>query len=1112
MPDLLPRGPHPDQAEILMPNGLGFGGYLARERELGIVYVPGFDQPTSTWSAFHALRAKAGAIVLLFATAVVFAICAGGGFAEPITVAKVSSEVVPIPIVQGDDIRFRRLSLSQGLSQTRVSQIIQDDEGYMWFGTQHGVNRFDGYSYRVFKHEPGHPGSLSGTFIYALFKDRSGTVWVGSDQGLDAFDRRTETFKRFNVSDANPVVIHISQDSNGLLWLSTSVGLFSLDPQSGKTRQFVHDPNDPASLASSDVKSSGTDHKGTFWVANGQGLDAFDAMSGKVTARIPLREAVREFYFHEDRSGVFWIVHGSGSGLATYDRVENELTRYSFYEDRRTDSVLTGVYAVLETRDGTMWFATMGAGLLRFDRELNRLVSYQASADNPESIAENRVIALFEDVEGNVWTGLHATPPNFFPVKAPPFEPLRTVTPYRSAFGEALVNTILGDSRGRVWIGAGGGITVVDRKTKERRFIDQPMKGSPIEVLTIREASDGTIWTGTLGTGLHQLSDDGELLRSFRHDPADPSSLPSDIVTRLHFDARGRMWVAGWNGLSLFDASSGKFTTHRNDPAASAEAYFSITEQNDSLFWLGSTNGLHSFDPNSGTFRRFIHDPEDRTSLSNNTVNTVLVDTRGGVWIGTQNGLNKLDVATGKFTRYFQQDGLAGSVVSCILEAADGRLWMSTNQGVSRLDPATMDVESYTSPDGLPGNDLTGWNACHSNGKGDLFFGGFSGAATVRPDVAFKTTFVPPVVFNELRVADRVIRPGTSPLPTQAISYVDRIALEADQNDFALSFSALSFSNPEAHRYRYRLVGLSDDWHSVEPGQRSVGFFSLPHGPYRLEVQASTSRGPWLDPPAAMEIEILPPWWDTIWFRVFYVLVALLVLVALYRYRLRRIAQSYAIRVDERVAERTRIARELHDSLLQGLHGLVFSLQAVRDLISRQPDRAIQLLDTALGRADVALVEGRKAVHDLRDTSLLEQDLAQVIAGLRDELTFFATRPPALDVFVQGKQRNIMPLVRDEAYRIAREALRNAFKHSGAAVVECELNFGDRQLQLLVRDDGQGMEQTIAAGGGRDGHWGLPGMRERAEKMGGKLEVWSARGEGTELKLTIPAAIAYSGG
>jgi ligand-binding sensor domain-containing protein len=249
-------------------------------------------------------------------------------------------------IVDGTDIRFARVSTADGLSQTKVSQIVQDDQGFMWFGTQYGLNRFDGYNFKLFVHDPRSPNSLSGVFISALFKDRDGALWAGCDQFLNKFDRATEMFTRYPV----PFVRHISQDSAGILWLATGKGLYSLDPAPGTLRLYSHNPNDPSSLSSNDVKSSGEDKAGAFWVSNSKGLDEFDRRTGRITLHIPLHEPSREFSFYEDGFGVFWIFDVFSNGLAVFDRKTNTLTHYSFHELEPPATALSGLTAILSAQ------------------------------------------------------------------------------------------------------------------------------------------------------------------------------------------------------------------------------------------------------------------------------------------------------------------------------------------------------------------------------------------------------------------------------------------------------------------------------------------------------------------------------------------------------------------------------------------------------------------------------------------------------------------------------------------------------------------------------------------------------------------------------------------
>ena len=281
---------------------------------------------------------------------------------SPVPQAQLESAVVRVPIDEGQDLRFARLLRSQGLSQQRVTHIVQDDRGFLWFGTQNGLNRYDGYHFRVFKHDAADPRSPCGFNVPALFKDPAGRLWIGCDGSVDRYEPTTESFVHYPVENPKtetPIgsVAHISQDRAGRLWLSTASGLYQLDPSSGKVRRFSHDPSDSFSLSSDDVKSSAEDRAGTFWVATAEGLDAFDRERGRVTFHVPLRES-RDFSFYEDSAGVFWILYASGNGLAVLDRKTHRLIPYSFAGNEVQEQPLTGVSSILEDREGTLWIGS----------------------------------------------------------------------------------------------------------------------------------------------------------------------------------------------------------------------------------------------------------------------------------------------------------------------------------------------------------------------------------------------------------------------------------------------------------------------------------------------------------------------------------------------------------------------------------------------------------------------------------------------------------------------------------------------------------------------------------------------------------------------------------
>ena len=322
----------------------------------------------------------------------------------------------------------------------------------------------------------------------------------------------------------------------------------------------------------------------------------------------------------------------------------------------------------------------------------------------------------------------------------------------------------------------------------------------------------------------------------------------------------------------------------------------------------------------------------------------------------------------------------------------------------------------------------------------------------------------------------------------------------------SLEFSALSYLNPSSTRYRYKLDPLDNDWNQVASGQRVVTYTSLPAGKFNFRVQAATGRGAWSEPGAALAIQILPAWWNTWWFRCMYVSFLLLLGYFLYWYRLRQLTQQYSMRLEERVAERTRIARELHDTLLQGFHGLMLRFQGATGLIP-QGSKARTVLEDALDRADLLLVASRDRIRDLRHETGPVTPLAEALAEAGRELQ--QDSPIAFTVVVTGAQRELNSMIRDEVFLIGREAVVNSFCHSQGSKVEVEVDFDHSALRLRVRDDGQGIREETLRAGGSVGHWGLSGMRERAEKMGARFRLWNRSGAGTEVEITVPGAIAY---
>ena len=439
---------------------------------------------------------------------------------------------------------------------------------------------------------------------------------------------------------------------------------------------------------------------------------------------------------------------------------------------------------------------------------------------------------------------------------------------------------------------------------------------------------------------------------------------------------------------------------------------------------------------------------------------------------------------------------------------------MSTNQGVSSLDAERKHFRTYGVHDGLPGLDLTGWGACAKSSTGEMFFGGFSGSTVFDPERVTENFYVPQITLTDFRLFGEEVKLGPDSPLRESITSSASIDLAHWQNFFALEFSALSFTEATTNRYRYMLKGLDPHWIQTGSNARVANYTAVTPGTYQFRVQGATSRGTWSEPGATLLLTIHPPWWSSWWFRLTCLGFCALTILFAHWLRLRQATDRLHVRFEERLAERTRIARELHDTLLQGFHGLMLRFQAVQNLLPDRPVEARRSLEIAIDRAAEAITESRDAVAELR-SSAPENSLVEALTLLGKNLASDpggqgAGAGAAFSVLVEGVPLHLQPILQNDLYSISREAIANAFHHARAKQIELEVRFDGHVLRLRVRDDGIGINRDFLVHGGRDGHWGLPGMRERAKTIGAKLDIWSESNRGTEIELTVPATIAYA--
>ena len=459
-----------------------------------------------------------------------------------------------------------------------------------------------------------------------------------------------------------------------------------------------------------------------------------------------------------------------------------------------------------------------------------------------------------------------------------------------------------------------------------------------------------------------------------------------------------------------------------------------------------------------------------------------------------------------------ERDGLPNNAVEGILEGSAGRPVAKHRQWAVQIRSASAAFKNYYADDGLADDEFNDFSVYYKSARGEMYFGGVNGVTAFYPEKVVDSRFVPPVVLTDFLLFNNPVRVGEESVFRKSISYTDALTLSHQQNIFSIEFSSLSYANPRRNRYRYMLEPLEKTWNEVGSNQRLVTYTTLPPGRYTFRVQGSSSSGVWNVNGVSVVLTTLPPWYQTNWFRASCVLAFLALLWALYQLRLRQLARQFNMRLEERVGERTRIAHDLHDTLLQSFQGLVFRFQGALNQLPNRPEKAYEVLESALISADQALAEGRSSIQELRSELLKESNIEQMLLATGRELASSQNGEhgsPPLRVIVEGTRRAKQAMIREEIYRIARELLRNAYRHAHARSIEAELRYDDDAFVLIVRDDGKGIDPKVLKDRGRAGHWGLRGVYERAEGIGARLDVWSEAGAGTEVRLTVPGAIAY---
>ncbi len=790
---------------------------------------------------------------------------------------------------QDHKVKFERLSIEQGLSQSKVFSILQDHRGFIWIGTQDGLNKYDAYSFTVYRHRIEDSASLSDNYVWSLFEDHTGTLWIGTNGGgLNRYDREKDQFIRYVHDPEDPgslsdnYVWTIFEDRSGTLWIGTRYGgLNKFNRETGRFSQYRHDPKDPTSLSFNYVMAVYEDRAGHLWVGtNGGGLNKMDRVKGTFThyKYDPSKPGTiledRIWAVYEDRFGILWV-GTNNAGLHRYLPKEDRFISYKNNPKDPRSISSNWIKLIFEDSVGRLWIGTNN-GLDLYDREQDRFMVYRNDPIDEHSLSNNAINAYTVDRTGIIWLGTYGGGINQYDPNREKFAHYEwEISNPNSVSGNQIVS-LFEDRDGMIWIGTDeNGLNRLDRRTHTFKHYfhrdGDPSSLGHNRVLTVREDREGTLWIGTRGGGLSRLDRKSERFVNYKIDKENPNSPVNNIIYCVLEDRKSNLWIAGrGKGLNRFDRKSGEFIPYRYDPQSLTDnIIYTLAETRSGDLWVGTNGGgLVRINADSNSFKRYTHAPDNPNSISHNVVLSLYEDKNGRLWVGTSGGLNKMDLLTEKFERFTVKDGLPNDAIFGILEDDKGCLWLSTNKGLSRFDPKIMQggndgrsrFRNFDVSDGLQSNEFN-QGAFWKTRDGYMLFGGINGFNMFHPDSIRENLHMPPVVLTGFKKfnKDAPLEKHISEIETIEMSYQDYV--------FSFEFVALSFSSSEKNTYAYRMEGFDKDWNYVGH-RRYAHYTNLNPGTYLFKVKGANSDGIWNEDGASVKIRIAPPFWQTWWFRI----------------------------------------------------------------------------------------------------------------------------------------------------------------------------------------------------------------------------------------------------
>jgi signal transduction histidine kinase/CheY-like chemotaxis protein/ligand-binding sensor domain-containing protein len=866
---------------------------------------------------------------------------------------------------QNRQLHFDHLGTADGLSELEPNCILQDRRGFIWIATNDGLNRYDGYKFKIFRNDVKDAASISNNYIQDIKEDKDGNIWIATvGGGLNKYDRKTNRFQRFfhNEKDGKSIssnfVSKIVIERSGKIWVGTQQnGLDLFDPKTGHCLHYVNDKNDAKSISDNQIGTLYCDSQNNIWVGTvNSGLSLFDRRNNgfinfkhveNVKGSISGNTITAIF---EDSKNQLWV-GTQEAGLNLYNNSTGTFTHF-VHDPRNSNSLVhNSIQSIAEDDNHDLWIGTENGGLSIYDPLKNQFFSYLHDDVDNSSLNGNSVDVILNDRAGNMWIGVFGGGINLYKKSKSEFTHYKHTSLPNSLSNDFILG-FLEDENNNIWIGTdGGGLNMLNVKSGNfTAYKHQDSNKNSIagdNVLEIKEDDQKNLWIGTWGNGISIMNQKTRTFRSFKHNPSDAASLSCDNVYAIAQTPDKKIWLGTFGaGLDLYQPATNTFIHHRFNPAdsksLSGDRINSLLSDGKGNLWIGTDDaGLDLYDPRTNSFTRFKHH-DNQNSLSDNTVLDLYEDTEGKIWICTLAGLNLFDPVTHHFTVFKTKDGLSHDYTEAILEDNNGHFWITTSNGLSMYDPKTNKFKNFTTEDGLQADEFKQHAAIKSR-TGALYIGGVNGFNSFFPDQISQAPYNAPLVLTNLQLFNKTVqvaKNANDPSPLkQDISETRSITLPHDQSVISIEYAALDYLSPSKKRYAYIMESFDKSWNYVEDKNTAV-YTNIPPGNYIFRVKSQNSAGKWSPTVLSLEVIIVPPYWLTWWFRLLVIVFVASCVYAVYRFRVNSIIKQKVLlerEVKERTEEVMRQSGELQ-AINEELQAQSEELQAVNEELQVQSE------------------------------------------------------------------------------------------------------------------------------------------------------------------------------